>query len=116
MRARKLVEKYADPSLVKTWYSRPVHMRKLPNVDSITDIFYKSARDFKAGNLSLRDFSEICDDLLFGAYLCLISPKPKLDDKVETALWKFADPSGNEADSRWRLKKEFHEKYLRFVK
>ncbi len=136
---RKLMEKYSSATLVDGWFKERSGDRRLPNVDQVTDIFYKAARDFKAGELSLKDFSDVCGELLFGAYLqyaptrkkqsyhLLLTVKPnpslnsesskrKLDPKIEKALFAFSDPYGEEVDKHWRLKKEFHEKYLGFVK
>ncbi|MCL5016304.1 MAG: hypothetical protein M1312_01685 [Patescibacteria group bacterium] len=151
---RKLMEKYSTPALVNGWFKERSGDRKLPNVDQITNIFYKAARDFKAEKLSLKDFSDICGDLYFDAYLgdrkkfpssltiqgkdggvragivkvrkangkfvatrLKLSPlKSDLDPKIARALNSFSDPSKKEADRYWRLKKEFHEKYLGFVK
>ena len=59
------MEKYSTPPLVKSWFDD----RKKPTVKQITSIFYKSARDFKKGKLSLRDFTDICVELFFNAYL-----------------------------------------------
>ena len=150
-RFRKLIEKYSSPALAEAWLDR----QKKPTARQITNIFYKSARDFKAGRLSLKDFTDICGKLYFDAYLGdrkkfpsgltvtgsdyrvrakvikvhkknggfmitryrLPSIKPDLSSKVTRALSEFSDPSNkDEVDKYWRLKKEFHKKYLGFVR
>ena len=89
---------------------------KKQTVKQITDLFYKSARDFKNKKLNIQTFSKICDELLFGVYLSLEATNPKLDSRVEIALWKFASPSSEEADGWGFLKKKLQGKYLWFVR
>ncbi len=109
------MEKYASAALIDDWLKEKSMDRKLPNTDQIASIFYKAARDFRIKRLGIKDFSKICDNLLFGVYLAHLSPNSRLDSRVETALWKFADPSASEVGKDGCLKKKLHDKYLGFV-
>lgn len=112
--AINLLGEYYDSILVKRWLEN----HDYPSLKRIADIFYKAARDFKAGKIDINDFSGICDILYFDTYLNISKHDGEndLDERIKTALSIFSDSYKEEADENWLLKKEFHEKYLGFVK
>lgn len=116
---RKLLEKYSSSSLVEDWLEN----HKYPSNKEIEIIFLKAAGDFKAGKVGLEDFSYICMDLYFTAYLgdsqkwssASMVLEPDLDPRIQKALSNFSDPADDMADEHWHLKKEFHDELLDFV-
>ncbi len=109
-----LLGRYYDPILVEQWLNN----HEYPSSEVIIDIFYKAARDFRDKKIDIDEFSGICDILYFDTYLQSRERTETydLDERIKTAMLKFSDPYGEEADDKWRLKEKFWNKYLGFVK
>ena len=113
----KLYNRYLNKEVLERWREG-----KNLSQEQMADVFIKAAKDFKTGDLSIVEFTQICGDLYFGAYVQLdFYEKDRIDLRIIDAMREFGDPDSETMDQEaakkgiYHVNKEWQKKLLEFV-
>jgi len=111
---KRIFKEYLDEETIRGWDENEKNLTQ----EQMADVFMKAAKDFKAGKLNIDEFTIICGNLYFGAYVQLdFYEKDRIDLRIIEAMREFADPAETideeaQKEGIYRVSEDWQKNYL----